>query len=438
MANSLDQGFNIDDQFDLSKSPVAVQQRDILKILNEEIEMDNKRLKYASFYIPASASTNSVFVGKVFTNAKSKRELALDGDRANELTKTLKLVVSQKEILGFDKVFEKLNFGVQKEFLKKYENLIAGLSDPQKFEKLEGFLKYEIEDAKSKVNNNGFLSSKKALLQKLNGVYVERVKETDEELEKMKAVDGEKAKIYKSLIQNLTSANQKYAAEQTNMTKLMEQLKNLMSGPQKAETRAKTIQVRSALDNSRIKLKSLKTFVEDAEERKRLFEQAYASEQIKKAVTENTNIVYNVSKSVLDSYVFPRTNSKGEKVYIEPNTTLAKQIDRVISTFVMQFKTYIQATVKSAKLFKNASIKRVVNNISNKLSDDFGKTIRDLKKCQKYISEALSGEDELLNDKSYKTELENDLLRLQNIEKKLIAALKKMGVEISEITAKKS
>ena len=61
-----------------------------------------------------------------------------------------------------------------------------------------------------------------------------------------------------------------------------------------------------------------------------------------------------------------------------------------------------------------------------------------MKKCQKYISEALSGEDELLKDKTYKTELENDLLRLQNIEKKLIAALKKMGVEIGEITAKKS
>ena len=91
MADSRIQGFNIDDQFDLSKSPVAVQQREILKILNEEIEMNNKRLKYNSYYIPSSLSTSSVFVGKVFTNAKSEREVQLDNQRASELSKLLKL-----------------------------------------------------------------------------------------------------------------------------------------------------------------------------------------------------------------------------------------------------------------------------------------------------------------------------------------------------------
>lgn len=433
MANSTKNNVRIVDQFKLENSPFAVQKRELIKLIEEQIKKDENRIKYSTPYIPAVESTTMVFVGKIYTNAKSNKEKAIDKARAEKLKQTLKKITSQKSLMSFDKVIASVSPLYKDKFLTMVGKKIDSMSDSQKFTKFENYLKGEIQNALSVVRRDNLFSSKKVQLEQLNGVYVERVKGVFNKAIKDSVLDENQTKLYKSLLKNLESSYSKYKAEESVVDELAAELKGLMEGFQSPEIRAKIISVRSDLNAARIKLRSLKNIFDDAESRKKAFEQSVASQQIEKAVKKNVNIVYNKSKSVFDDYDFFVTTDSGEKEVIDADSTVAKQIDKVVSSFIMKFKSHVQNIMKTEILQNDENINKQFTLISNKLSDDFGKNIRDLKRAQKVLKSTLSSAE----DEALKNELENSYLRLQSTEKTLITALKKMGVEIGEITAKK-
>ena len=125
-------------------------------------------------------------------------------------------------------------------------------------------------------------------------------------------------------------------------------------------------------------------------------------------------------------------------------TTIAKLTHRfinegkkVVASFIMNFKNQVQNMKLSFEDVKNAEIQTYVQKITEKLEDDFGSIIRDLKKTQKlFVSQIELSKSS--GKKDIQVELEKYVQRLSKIESELIRKLKVMNIEIGDVTLVKN
>ena len=427
----------------LASSPISVQQHEIEKQFDEDLRKVNFRLRYSSFYIPASSSACTVFLGKILTNAKTQTEKNLDQMRVKEYEKELRNINLREDLIGYESIFEALNKSIQKEFsahVKKIQSKFDKMSDKAKKNELKKFMGTRIDSLKETVHKNKFFSIGTEKLQKLNGVLISK---SDKIITKeMKSIiddlGEEQGGIYKNIIQNIKELTVKLNNENQTIDKLNEKLESLSNKPYSYENNNQIQKILKDTNAHNKKMAIIKSSLDNAIQKKAIFESNFASKQIDKAVTSKTSkiISFNRSKSVFDKYAFPAIDTFGEKYLIDRNTIEGKQVEKIVAAFIMNFKNQVQNMQLSFAETKHEEIKEYIVKLTEHIEDDFGAIIRDLKKTQKVFISSLTDLKET-DDQTTTIELEKYIQRLSKIESDLIKKLKGMNIEIGDVTLAK-
>lgn len=424
----------------LASSPISVQQHEITKKLEEEVQKATARMQYVSDFIPATESHSAVYLGRNFSNAKSKTERELDKARAREYKKELKNIAMRKDLIGYETIFDGLNGQIKTEFNKykdKHLKNFDALSNSKKIAELQSFIAEKAEKFEQVVHSNAFFSTSPDKLLKLNGVMLNKgdavSKETKNFIANLSPSDAE---FYKGLVQTIKECKAKIASEKADIEKLGTDLEALSFEKFSYENSQKMKKITEKMQSHTIKLKLASTSLETAEEKKRNFEKSFAAAQIKQALSENKTLHYNKSISVFEKYVFPATDAFGETYNIEEGTIEAKQIQKIINAFIMKFKNQIQSMKLSFETLSEKEVSNYADKLFDTLSDDFGMNIRDIKKTQKYLAGRYKTAEGANQDK-IAVEIDNYLQKLKNIESELIKKLKMMNVDIGNVTTKK-
>ncbi len=426
----------------LSSSPISVQQHEIDKQFDEEFRKTNFRLRFSSYYVPASNSASMGFLGKTLTNAKTQTEKNLDQMKVRDYERELKNISLREDLIGYETIFESMNLSMQKEFSdyanKELKNFNR-LAEKSKKNALKKFISERIDALKETVHKNKFFSLGTEKLEKLNGVLLNQDdKIVSKDIKNIfDALGAEETEKYKFLLQSVKDFTSKFNHEKQAIDKLSQKLEALSKKPYSYEISKQIQAVVSDINSRNKKLAIIKTSLDNATKRKTTFENNFASRQIDKAVTSVTSqaISHNMAKSVFDKYAFPAVDAFGEKYYIEKGTIEGKQVERLVSNFIMNFKNQIQ---NMALVFTNSiytDISEFITKIQEKMEDDFGSSIRDIKKIQKFYKSKLENVDD---DSALKNELEMFIQRLSKIESDLIKKLKSMNIEIGDVTLAKN
>ena len=168
-----------------------------------------------------------------------------------------------------------------------------------------------------------------------------------------------------------------------------------------------------------------------AERRKKSFESAFAQAQIKQAKVETKAFATNRTKaSATSNYDFYKVG--GTKV--AAGTVTAKEVDMAISRYIAQSKQQIQAMMKSEIISKNVELKNYVNKQYNKLSNDFGQTMR----LAKQVKSKLDNEIKKLTSKDTKLgeELKTNLRRIEISENQLKQDMARIGIDMKSTKLK--
>lgn len=427
----------------LSSSPISVQQHEIEKQFDEEFRKVNFRLRYSSYYIPASNSACMGFLGKNLTNAKTQTEKNLDQMKVKDYERELKTIKLREDLISYETIFESLNNTIKKDFSNYITTDVKNfnkLSEKSKKNELKKFLVDQIERLKEKVHKNKFFSLGTEKLERLGGILIsqdERVmsKEMKSVFSSMSAEEAEK---YKFLVQSVKDYTSKYNHEKQSIDKLSQKLEKLSQNPFNYEISKQIQSTTNEINARNKKLVVIKSSLDNAMKRKSAFENNFAARQIDKAITSDTSkaIAHNTATSVFDKYAFPAVDAFGDKFFIEKNSIEGKQVERVVANFIMNFKNQLQNLNATFSALSYQEITDFALKMQEKNEDDFGSTIRDLKKTQKFLKAHLEKVDE--NDSTLKNELEIFTQRLAKIESDLIKKLKSMNVEIGDVTLVKS
>lgn len=427
----------------LASSPISVQEHEIGKQFDEEFRKVNYRLRYASFYIPASSSTGAAFLGKSLSNAKTQTEKNLDTLKVKEYEKELKNIELRQDLIGYDSIIGSLNKNLQKEFLDhiKKDQKFDKKSELSKKKELREFISKRIERLKETVHKNKFFSLGTEKLTKLSGILIDKNdKVTSKEVKNVfDALGQEQGEKYKHLLQSVKDFTNKYNNEKITIDKLSENLEKLSRNPYSIENNKQMQKVMQDINSHNKKLAIIKSSLDSSVQRKNAFESNFASQQISKSMTSTTTkaVIYNTAKSVFDKYAFPAIDAFGEKYYIEKTTLEGKQVEKVVSSFIMNFKNQLQNMKLSFGDSENAEIKAYVEKLTEKVEDDFGAIIRDLKKTQKFFVSQIE-EAKKSAEKELQVELEKYVQRLSKVESELIRKLKSMNIEIGDVTLVKN
>lgn len=428
----------------LVSSPISVQQHEIEKQFDEEFRKANYRLFYKSYYIPASYSQKMNYLGKVFTNAKTKSEKNLDQMKVREYEKELKVINLRGETANYETNFDGMNLGIQKEFLdyvNKELKTFNRLSDKSKNDALIKFLSSKIDRLKSVVHKNKFFSLGTEKIEKLSGVLISRdEKLMSKDVKSITEILGvEEAEKYKFITQNVKELNTKLNHEKSEVEKLGQTLEVLSQKEYSYETNQKMQSVISEIDARNKKLTIISSSLDEALRKKSVLENSFASKQIEKAMESKTSkiVSHNTSKSVFDKYAFPAVDSFGDKYYIEKNTIEGKQVEKIVSNFIMGFKNQVQNMKVAFGGTNYVEIDEFIKKLEDRIEDDFGSIIRDLKKTQKFLKSQMEKTKES-QDKSLENELEICIQRFSKNESDVIRKLKSMNIEIGDVTLAKN
>lgn len=428
----------------LSSSPISVQEHEITKQFDDEFRKANFRLRYASFYIPASSSNSNAFLGKRLSNAKTKTEKNLDAMKVKEYEKELNNISLREELVGYDSIIENLNKSIKKEFsdyIKKEKNSFDKKADSTKKDRLKTFISRRIERLKDTVHKNKFFSLGTEKLERLSGVLIDRSekiisKEVKNVIEVLGQEQGEK---YKQLLQNVKETNLRYNNEKQTIDKLGEKLESITHKPYSVENNNQMKKLMNEISSRNKKLAIIKSSLDSAMQKKNAFENNFANKQISKSMksTVTKAVVFNTAKSVFDKYVFPAIDAFGETYNIEKNSLEGKQVEKVVSAFIMNFKNQAQNMQLEFGDSEDKEIRSFVEKITSNLEDDFGIIIRELKRAQKFfVSKIESAKTE--GKSNLQTQAEKYTQRLSKIESDLIKKLKSMNIEISNVKLLKS
>lgn len=428
----------------LASSPISVQQHEIEKQFEEELRKVNYRLRYASFYIPASVSQASAYLGKSLTNSKTQTEKDFDQMRVKEYEKELRNISLREDLIGYESIFGSLNKGVQDEFteyVKKHKKNFEKLSEVSKKSELKKFISNKIDKLKETVHKNKFFSLGTEKLEKLNGVLISRKEKmiTKEMKGIIDTLGVEQGEIYKHLIQSVKEFTNKYNNEKQVIDKLGEKLEALSSKPYSYETNSQMQSIIKDIDSHNKKLAIIKSSLNNAVSRKSVFESNFASQQIDKAMTSTKTkaVSFNTAKSVFDKYAFPALDAFGETYFIEKNSIEGKQVEKIVASFIMNFKNQVQHLNLTFSDSQYDKLQEFSINLADGLDDDFGSNIRDLKKTQKVLKSELE-KAQNQNDSGLANELETYIQRFSKVETELIKKLKSMNIEIGDVTLAKN
>lgn len=426
--------------FSLANSPVAVQKNEIANGIMRQLRNAEYRLngKYKG-YIPANSQSNTEYVGKAFTNARKQVEMDNTKRVAGELNSALKQFNTNSKSLSYDQLYSMLKPYMRDSFKAGKRKDFVTYSDETKKELLRKHLENSLTKANNRVNNDSFFGSDKAKLMKLNGTYIER---KDVNTGTTSRIVG--SEVYQNLVKNFNNAKTKVDLEQLNIDRLSRTLKEKMSGPQNLQTRREINNLRQSLEASRIRMKTYRSIYDDAGSKKRSFEQAYASKQIAQAKGVNDSIKYHATanKALFDNYKFPIKPKPGDPMdprFVRPGTPDAKMVENAIGRFIMRYKNQMQMMVKSMVRPELKDLNNYISNVANKLTDDFGKNVSDLRRTERKLKEELKKLSNKTDRKSLqmKEQIETSLQQLKANEKDLIQKLDSMGIDIKEIQATK-
>lgn len=428
----------------LASSPISVQEHEIEKQFDEEFRKVNYRLRYRSYFIPASNSVLTGFLGKTLTNAKTQTEKNLDLMRVKEYEKELKNITLREDLISYESILEGLNKNIQDEFLeyiKKDQKKFDKMSEIAKKRELKKFIAGKIDKLQETVHKNKFFSVGTERLEKLNGVLINREEKlASRELKNITDVLGqEQGEVYKHILQSIREFSSKYDYEKVTIDKLSDRLEELNNKPYSYENNKQIQKVMSDINSHNKKIAIIKSSLDNALHKKSVFESNFASKQINKAITSNVSktVSFNNAKSVLDKYAFPAVDAFGEVYDVQKGTLEGKQIEKIVAGFIMNFKNQVQNMKLAFGNSKFAELSEYVEKLEDKLDDDFGAIIRDLKKTQKFFKTEI---EVAKNDGDNATaqELENYIQRLAKIENDLIRKLKSMNIEIGDVTLVKN
>ena len=180
----------------------------------------------------------------------------------------------------------------------------------------------------------------------------------------------------------------------------------------------------------------LKAILADAESRKKGYEQAFASTQIReaKAVTR-VRAINSASASVLDRYTFQRTDGS----VVEQGSVDAKQIQMLVSEHVQKYRQNIESMLKNEIIKNNESLHRYIDGMESKFTSDFGRNMKYTKQVrdelQRYVDEIdKKGKS---GDRVLREELMRYITQLNAAEKSLGAKMTGMRIDVSRIALKK-
>lgn len=428
----------------LASSPISVQEHEIEKQFDEELRKVNYRLRYIAKFIPASVSTSSAFLGKQLTNAKTQTEKKLDQMKVKEYEKELKNINLKEDLIGYESILESVNKPLQTEFLEytnKNVKKFDKLSEISKKNELKKYISLKIDKLNETVHKNKFFSLGTEKIAKLNGVLIDRSeKMTTKEMKNvLDTLSPEQADYYKHLLQTIKEYTNKYNSEKLTIDKLSEQLENLTNKLYSYENNKQINKIMSDINAHNKKMSLVKSSLDAALQRKLTFENNYATKQISEAISSGAGkaVAYNTAVSVLDKYDFPALDAFGEKYIIQKGTLEGKQIEKIVSAFVMDFKNQVQNMKVAFSGTNYTEINDYISRLESRLEDDFGSTIRDLKKTQKFFNSELETCKKSEN-KELADELEKFIARLDKGEVNLIRKLKSMNIEIGDVTLKKT
>lgn len=423
----------------LASSPISVQEHEIEKQFDEEFRKVNYRLRYPSYYIPASISFCTGFLGKALTNSKTQTEKALDQRRVKEYENELKNISLREDLISYENIFENLNKGVKKDFQQYVDKNIKNfnkLSEKSKKNELKKFMTDKITELGEVVHKNKFFSLGTEKLEKLGGVLISKNDKviTKEMKSIIESLGQEQGEVYRHIIQSVKEFTVKLNHEKEEVDKLGQKFEQLSSLPYSYETNAQMQKVITELNSRNKKMALIQSSLDNAINRKTNFERNFASEQIDKAIKSDTSkvVAFNTSKSVFDKYDFPAVDAFGETYLIDKGSLEGKQVEKIISSFIMNFKNQVQNMVLSFSETNYDDVKEYIAGITSTIEDDFGTIIRDLKKTQKFFSQKLEAMKKSGDNKGA-DELEKYIQRLLKIESDLIKKLKSMNIEIGDV-----
>lgn len=419
----------------LDATPIAVQQRKIMEGLSQELSKCKSRVTMGG-KIPASSDINNMFVGKTYSGATTQAEVALHKQTADELSRLLKLIKEQRNHVSYASLTQRLAGVHYADFASKNPN-INGLSEEAKKNKLEQYFKNKLDKALKVVHNDGAQVADKHNLEKLSGRRVKR-SEIDHSKHSATMSDAMKTQnnpVYQNLIREANSATEKHKLERGNLDDLMAMLRKLQAMPRTPKIINEISNVEKAIRTSQVKLKNLKTVMDSAQKRKRDYEQAFASTQIKEAKANTRVLAYNNSTSVLDRYHF---EMKGGKT-VEKGSVEAKEVQMLVNKYISSYKQTIQKMINSEQIKSNDKLKRYVDGMKNKFTSDFGRNMkytRDVKEeLTKYIEQIKASGDKA--DQALLTSLQDFVNMFNNSTDDLENAMKKLGIDVSKIKLKK-
>ena len=419
----------------LDKSPIAVQQRKIMEGLAQELSKCKRRITMDG-KIPASQTINNMFIGKTFTGATTQAEAALHKQQADELSRLLKLIKDQRNHVSYESLTHRLAGVHLADFMRKNPK-INNLSEEAKKNKLEQYFRTKLDKALKVVHNDSAYVAEKHNLERLNGRRVNRA-DIDHSRHSRTMSDAMKTQsnpVYQNLVREANSTTEKHKLEKANLDDLLTMLRKLQSMPKTPKNINEIVKLEKAINVSKVKLKTLDTLMKNAQKRKRDYEQAFASTQIKEAKANTRVLAYNNSTSVFDRYVFQTT--KGTEVV--KGTVEAKEVQMLVNKYISQYKQTIQSMINSSTVQANSELKRYVEGMKRKFTADFGRNMkytRDVKdELTRYIERIkLMGDKK---DKTLLTELEEYVQKFNISNEAIETEMKKLGIDIKSIRLKK-
>ena len=371
----------------LENSPVAVQQKKIMESFAAELRKCQQRVT-SKGKIPSTAEMNNMFVGRTFTGATTRAEVALHRQNAEELSRLVKLIRDQKNLISYDSLASRVSSTFMADFMRNNPN-IGKKSEQAKKAMLESYFTQKLNEALKKAHNDNYQKSDKNQLERLNG---RRVKRSEIDHSRVSPVLANAMKTadnpaYQNIVREFKSATEKVKNEQFAHDELVAALNRLKQLPRTPKNIGKTIELQKAVEQSKVKLRTLNNILTNAKKRKADYERAFASTEIKEAKASSRARAYNSSTSVMDRYTFP----KKDGTVIQQGTQDAKQVQMLVTNYVQSYRQNIESMLKNEIIASNNNLRKYIDGMRSKFTADFGRNMRYTREVKaelkKYIAE---------------------------------------------------
>lgn len=408
----------------LENSPAVVQQREVLRRLEKELKKNQQR-QNSSGFIPADSDALNKYKAQTYTNAKTKSAIEHDKDMMEafkEAMQEFKRQLATGKGVNANDLLNNVNPAVLGKKLKNFNNMNEN--------EIRNYLEYNFKKYQNRVINNTFTPNQAENLTKLNGVYIDKSKAQNSRLSNavIKSLSSTQSDVYKNIIKSLNSANVKVNSETQNLNQLKKTLSDLQTGIQSNAAKKQIEQIKKAIANSEIRLNNLKGVQLNEMERKRVFEQAIASDRIKKAIRDNAANMPRGGLGGARSY----TRMNGSARPIAPGSIDQKQVEALEKRFMAHAKSELDYMLKSMSTKQNEEFKKEIRKTAKKLSYDAKENLRQIRSLQAHVKKEISKLATKTDNKSKqdKLDLQTQNQKLDDMIKRIVKEFAKMDIMI--------